>query len=333
VAISDRFTAAKAVIWGYCVDRRCDQQEFAVTVTGDDFKTAQDIAIPVGSRYFTPRVREVGSGVFYVSTDSTGFLVDTAGRVTDVTISKAARPMTSAEVLVVASDRYTHVGLNQTTGAAHPVPLPAGGEVGGLEQNPNGILLGVVRTSGPKYSNSVVWSQDGGATWSEHQLFKGGSLVSTIDSASTEPILAVQQGGDGATLFPFDTVHRSTDGGMTWETFDESPDEMAYLGWSLITPDGSLLVHIDAWSDGRIGRPSQHPIGLYLSDGENWADLRYVQDLPASSHPRFLTSGFTLGDYAATSSGELRLWIHDYGGNRLFESGPGIHTWAEVPAR
>lgn len=108
---------------------------------------------------------------------------------------------------------------------------------------------------------------------------------------------------------------------------------MAYLGWSLITPDGSLLVNIEGWSDERRGRPSSHPEGLYQSNGSDWADLRYVQDLPESSQPDLLTTGFTLGDYAPTDSGVLRLWIYEPAGNRLFESGPGIHTWAEVPAR
>jgi hypothetical protein len=183
-------------------------------------------------------------------------------------------------------------------------------------------------------SRSVIWSRDGGASWNKRLLVEDGSdLVNVIESSSSDDVMAVVQGGDGATLFPFDTVHRSTDGGATWQMFDESPDDMAFLGWTLITPEGSLLVHIEGWSDEQRGRPSARPIGLYQSNGDDWADMRYVQDVPESSQPEFFGTGFSLGDYAPTPSGVLRLWIYDNAGSRLLESGPGIHTWAEVPAR
>lgn len=162
---------------------------------------------------------------------------------------------------------------------------------------------------------------------------------------STAPnVMAVVQGGDGATLFQFDTVHRSTDAGATWQAFDrprllQPPDstdgptgDEASMMWSLLAPDGSLLVNIDGWPGQQDGASSDHFVGLYTTRGADWSELLPLSSLPSSSHPE-RPSGFRLGDYTVTGSGRLQLWVHD-NGQRLYQS-PGLHEagWAEVPAR
>lgn len=342
VAISDSSSDVKAVAWTYCGDRRfCNPEpRFAVTVTGDNFATSHDVALP---GRFWPILVAVGSDSFYASSGQQGRLISADGQVSAVRMESDPRPLAEDEVFVgqAANMSRVYLAVDLSRSVAHPLPLPAFGEApDSLLQNTDGTLVGVVyRDSGDVPSRDVVWSGDGGASWEQHQLTEGNrDLVNVVPSTSSEPVLAVVEGGDNPAFFPFETVHRSTDGGATWQTFDETagnPGDVAYVGWSLVKPDGSLLVNIEAWSDIRRGHPSSHPVGLYQSNGEDWADMRSVQDLPSSSYPsdRSIISDLALADYAPTPSGVLRLWIYDSWHARLFESGPGIDTWAEVPAR
>ncbi len=334
VAVSAGSPEVRAVIWQFCGEGGgCNHQQFALTVTGDGFKTSHDIALPGR----VVKVVAAGANSFFVTFGRSMSLVDSDGSVSAIQLDKKASPLVAGEVFVGGGVQgpigYPHLALNPATAMAHPVSEPPHNGTLMLERNTNGTLVGVVYDwQAGTQSRSVIWSRDGGASWNKRLLVEGSDLVSVIPSASVDDVMAVVQGGDGATLFPFDKVHRSVDGGAAWETIDESQGDMAYLGWSLVAPDGSLLVNIEAWSDARHNRPSAQPAGIYESNGGDWSDLRFVQP-PDGSQPEGSVSDLALGDYASTDSGVLRLWIYDSTGGRLFESGPGIHTWAEVPAR
>ncbi len=331
VAVSDASSDVKAVAWHHCGDRDCNSLRFAVTVTSDNFATSHDVALP---GQFWPVVVAVGDQTFYAAGGADGRLIDADGTVTKVTLDERASPLVTGEVFLgqPPNGNNVYLALDPTTGIAHAIPTPQRAGLTSLLQNADGTLVGTAFDYSGRFTRAVMWSTDGGTTWNSRLLDIGRRSLMDVVPSTAAGVLAVVQGGSGATGFPFDKIHRSTDGGATWETIEESPGDMASLGWSLVNPDGSLLVSIESWSDTRHNRPSSHPVGLYQSNGSNWADLRYVQDVPESSQPDRL-SGFALGDYAPTPSGVLRLWIYDSSHGRLYESGPGIHTWAEVPAR
>lgn len=333
VAVSESSTDVKAVVWRYCGDRRnCNGYVFAVTVTDDDFSTSHDVALPGRS---WPTITAVGDDTFFVTAGPTAKLVDANGGMTVVRVDDTAEPLAPGEVFVgeTANQNNVYLALDPTTGIAHPIPTPQRAGLTSLLQNADGTLVGTAFDYSGRFTRAVMWSTDGGATWNSRLLDIGRSNLMDVVPSTAAGVLAVVQGGSGATGFPFDKIHRSADGGATWQTFDESRGVMGYLGWLLVKPDGSLLVNIEAWSDARHGKPSARPAGLYASAGDDWSSLRFVDSPPDGSDPEAAVSGLALGDYSVTDSGDLRLWLYGYSNNSLLESGPGIHTWAEVPAR
>lgn len=340
VAVSESSTDVKAVAWRYCGDGRdCNGDVFAVTVTDDNFRTSHDVSLP---GRFWPSITAVGDDAFFVTAGPTAKLVDANGGATVVSVDETTEPLGPGEVFVgqTANQNNGYLALDPATAIVHPLPTPKRSGLTSLHQNADGTLVGTAYNDSRR-SRAVVWSTDGGATWSTHWLGTDrgdpinavpSAVISVVPSTAAD-VLAVVQGGEGATFFPFATVHRSTDGGATWQTFDESRGVMGYLGWLLVKPDGNLLVNIEAWSDARHGKPSARPAGLYASAGDDWSSLRFVDSPPDGSDPEAAVSGLALGDYSVTDSGDLRLWLYGYSSNSLLESGPGFDTWTEVPAR
>lgn len=222
------------------------------------------------------------------------------------------------------------VALDPDTATTHRVPLPAGMTyLRSLHQEPSGRLVGVGY-------DQVVWSDDGGASWDEHVLPLGKrALYAPVLSADGDTI-AVVAGSDGATLFPFLAVHRSTDGGATWEVFEQPRHPLAYVDAQLVRPDGSLLVNLLAWSDGTLDRPSANSLGLYESDGSDWTDITYVDP------------GFVAGDGAESApdwtpylldvvvhDGRQELYATDAGAAsaQAYVSTDGGHTWVSIRSR
>jgi hypothetical protein len=262
-------------------------------------------------------------------------LIDADGTVTKVTLDEAASPLVTGEVFLgqPPNGNNVYLALDPTTGIAHPIPTPQRAGLTSLLQNADGTLVGTAFDYSGRSTRTVMWSTDGGATWNSRLLDIGRSNLMNVVPSTAAGVLAVVQGGSGATGFPFDKLHHSADGGATWQTFDESRGVMGYLGWLLVKPDGSLLVNIEAWSDARHGEPSAQPAGLYASARDDWSSLRFVDSPPDGSDPEAAVSGLALGDYSVTDSGDLRLWLYGYSSNSLLESGPGFDTWTEVPAR
>jgi hypothetical protein len=102
------------------------------------------------------------------------------------------------------------------------------------------------------------------------------NLLASPVTALRTGTLAVQWGGDGATLFPFERVSRSTDSGGTWSTVDVvRPDGvMPYSSGSVVLSDGRLISLLDNWSDDRRGKPSDRVHGIYASNGSDWSTYR-----------------------------------------------------------
>jgi hypothetical protein len=252
--------------WYVCRDPRCYRRTYALVVTDDDFATSHVVDVGVSHVANGWYLEQAGPDHFAISPNGgRRSLVDLSGRVASGHLSGAAGPLAGREV-PLRSAKNGFAAVDPITAQAHPLSTPP--DTVELIESPGGGLRAV--TDGWRY----LWSDDGGSSWHEipappadRQLMVG--LVPTTD----ESLQAVQVGGDGATLFPWDAVLRSTDG-ATWTAYDGPHRPTAYGEALAVLPDGRLVFDVEAWSDQRLHRPAARPIGLYL--GSDWAHPRPV---------------------------------------------------------
>lgn len=332
LAVSNSAGGVTAAAWQLCASASCRPDRFAIAVSDDGFVTSKYVALPNGQY---PSLTTAGADSFYVGEDrGWGEVLRSDGSVSPVEATGLRGPLAPDEVLISHFARSTsYLGLNPRTALAHPLSTPAADDLQ-LLQGQDGRVWGTAsRTVADPTHTSVVWSTDGGATWSEHALGNSTLLYQPIVSA-VPGVMAVVEGGDGATVFPFDKVYRTKDGGATWEVAEESTGDTAYLGWAAVRSNGELLVAIGYWSDDRVGHPGKHAEGLYQSNGDNWSDLSLVvPGMPASAN----TGNQFVWDVSLLSAdvddqGRLTLYVSD-ANSKAYVSADGGSTWAPVAAR
>jgi len=171
----------------------------------------------------------------------------------------------------------------------------------------------------------VQVSRDGGATWSEPVGLEwdsaSGPIFQLVPSADPDTI-AVLEGSDGATLFPFIAAHRI---GESDERIAQDSSPRAYVSGSVVLADGRLLVHLDGWSDG------DRPTGYYLSEPGDWSSFTYLDGPPGTDGGRGegypydlqVTDGRVTIVAAGDPAGEVPAWLSTDGGE----------SWDEFAAR
>lgn len=147
-------------------------------------------------------------------------------------------------------------------------------------------------------------------------------------------VRAVSGGSDGATLFPFEAMARSTDGGATWTTYDvpKVDGARAYSSGEVVLTDGRVLALLDQWSDDRKGRPSDRPHGLYVSAGDDWS--HYVP-FPATFLPALTPAprGWPpVQSLQASAEDGGVIWMRSYDG-LVYASTDGARTFREIRVR
>jgi hypothetical protein len=159
-------------------------------------------------------------------------------------------------------------------------------------------------------------------------------LTSLVVGVS-EGTLGSALGGDGATLFPFEAMARSTDHGESWTTYDvpQVEGERGYLSGGVVLDDGRVLALLDRWSGDRARRPSAVHHGFWVSDRDDWSDFAPLHpvftpavDAPDGQHPPFSSLE------AGTTGGLTVVWTV-VEGSRLFVSVDEGATFTEIPAR
>ncbi len=184
------------------------------------------------------------------------------------------------------------------------------------------------------YSKSRArWTDDGGRTWSSARVDLSRLLPWPIDSLAPD-VFAVAAGGDGATLFPFQRVVVSPDGGASWQRFDVSPfeGEMAYSSGHVVTSDGRLVALLDHFSDDRPNRPSERHHGLWSSEGTNWSSYRPLSPRmtpPLEASPSGWAGIVSIG---ASAGADPLIWVTTWD-HRLYVSTDDVRTFQEIPAR
>lgn len=256
----------RASVWMLCATDRCHDQEYAVAVTEDGYTSHAAVALPARDQ---PVLTAAGPAAFYVGVPA-GPTCSWEGTAARSRSRLLATPVRSA------LERC----WSRTSWPSTRTPRPRT-DCRCRPRSPVCSKSPAVDCSVSPVANSfrqavVVWSDDGGATWDEHVLPAGETSLYVPVRSADDDTIAVVAGTDGATPFPFIAVHRSTDGGATWEVFEQSRDPLAFIDAQLVRPDGSLLVNLLAWGDGTLRRPSTKPVGLYESNGADWTRTAYV---------------------------------------------------------
>lgn len=316
LAVSDTDPSVRASVWSLCANKRCGKHRMALTVTENGFDTTEYVDIPGAGSY--AELEPLDGGSFFVSAPRLRGVLSTDGHITPLRRTPDPAPLAPDETLIpngiaVAAD-----------GAAHRLSVPA--DTYSVVPQAGGRIVGY-KTTGPK--TTAIWSDDGGATWNEHPLpGHAGYLFQTVESADPDT-LAIVEGGDGATLFPFETLHVSRDGGATWTRIPAfTPnDARGYLAWAFVRPDGELLVELDVWSDDQGRDPSGRSRGPYLSDGLDWS--RMTPSRPGvpdedDNMPPMLQS-------ATYDGADVTLYISD--GAEAYSSTDGGESWEPIAAR
>lgn len=207
-------------------------------------------------------------------------------------------------------ERRGWVATDAEDAVQHPVPVPADVEQLWWE---GGQLRGV--TYPDDRGSAFVQSSDGGLTWRSVQLPVRYALWSTVQQ--TDPPVFVE-GADGATLMPFEALHRLDPASRTWRSTPGPDDPRAYHGSMIERPDGRLFVIVQAWSDARRFDPVTPP-GFWVSTDGSWTEFEQIETGPpftrAVFQPRILEirrtgprTEITVGDPDSARAWATRDW-------------------------
>jgi len=160
----------------------------------------------------------------------------------------------------------------------------------------------------------LSWTDDAGASWQGRASALDGLLLSPLDSVAPD-VLAVMGGGDGATLFPFESFERSTDAGETWSSgsFPLFDGQRAYSSGGAVLRDGRLLTVLGHFADDRPLERADRPRGLYVSHGADWTRMSPHPATfdPPVPHPGGYSSIETVG---ASASPDPVVWVETMDG-------------------
>ena len=257
----------RAVVWSRCPDERCRRPEVAIALTDDGFATRT--VVELGR---SPSLEAAGPTAFLVhGANGRPYLLGVDGTKVELVGPREVSPVRAGEVV----GRWWGGGdafyaVDPAGGDTHRVPVPDG--LVEVQGDGTGRLEGIVRTgAGP--ASVFVWSDDGGETWSEHDLPGEETSMFGLTPSGDPGTAAVIGGADGATLFPFIDVSRLDRASGTWQQTLQPRDPLAYIGPQAVLPDGRLLVNVQAWSDATFKKPGARPTGVYTSDGADWSTM------------------------------------------------------------
>jgi hypothetical protein len=316
----------RSVIWRRCRTPRCSHSDRVLAVTDDGFATRHLVHLR-GNAYYSPL-----DGVFVLGAGARAHIVRPGGALAKVDWGAGPPgPLSDGERLVGTRIPDQIHALNPRTGAGHRVSAPANFDE--VVRDGDGLLRGTVNPPGDGPMR-LATSTDGGRSWTTTRAPAAQDGLTTTPIASASTARALLSGGDGATLILLDMLHRSVDGGATWELHMGPTEPSTSIGSGLgVLPDGRLLLDLDRWSDGSRHHAGSRPRGLWVSAGQDWSDLRPIElgspfhrlDLRHDASP-VISIDVTrdrLTVYAVTRGPRQRLWSSTDAGR----------TWTRVRSR
>jgi hypothetical protein len=301
-------TQARAVVWS------ARTGPFALAVTDDGFATRTCFLL----HGIFPSVSAVGPDWFFVDQEGGVELVSPTGEIRPVQMGRTPAPVLPGEYLASARSKAV-VAVDPAHATAHPVLLPphASGAYGTAS-----LLWSIVSTGRHVIHGTIVWSTDGGRTWSSHDL--GNAPLGYYSEVPSMPgTMAVSEGGEDNDMPPLSHLVESTDGGTIWHTFDIPIRRALPENWTAALPDGRLLASVP--TDGG-------PAGLVRSSGTDWTHLVPVHPVVNDGEP--LTGDMFDGNLTtSTNHGSLVLSVANLPGRRLLMSEDGGSTWSDVRDR
>ncbi|RJS46598.1 sialidase family protein [Nocardioides cavernaquae] len=320
-AVSSDDPDVRAAVWQGCSsDQRCERK-YAVAVTDDGFR--HRTVLPTIYRE-APMVH-AGERSFLVRTGlGTGIRVDVDGATTDLRVDEGAALPDKGPVVNLGSGQGVWVVADLDGGVV--VPIPGSADLFQVVRLGDGSLASLSQAEGTSGLGDAVLqrSTDGGQTWSRLPLDLGENALPSI-IPSDGSVLAVDQGGDGATLSPLTAIHRFLAGETEPVVFDSS-GPTAFTAGMVVLPDGRLLVAVEEWSGG-----DEDP-GLFAAPADDWSSLTRVPrgapfDDIAELDGGFLTTTVTadrVSVYVAAPPG---------GDHAAYRSDDGGGTWEPVALR
>jgi len=304
--------------WHVCNDADCTHWRSALAVTGDGFAESRVVDVPVRSTAWD--VAPAGAEHFVITPlIGRSYVVDLTGRVTAVEAAGPAGPLVGSEVPMRSSTNRV-LGVDPDTGQAHPLSTPP--DVVELDRSPSGRLRAVSLSA-------YWWSDDGGAMWQRLPLdLRRGSELPALVPTASDDVHAVLVGSDGATLFPWVRLLRSTDG-RAWTVCPAPDGTTAYVDSPVVLPDGRLLLDVEVWSDQRAGDPAPRPVGLYV--GDDWSAPRPVtmREPFGASPDRAVMNVLDL----AVAARSVTVYAQTDDPTTVYASTDGGSTWQQVAAR
>jgi hypothetical protein len=320
----------RAVLWQVCL-RRCHDRHAAIALTTDGF--ASRTLVPVSPGAY-PHLAPAGRHAFLVTNDGRHpYLLGADGRKRQVTPPGPVAPVGAAEVVTHwngGGDDY--VAVDPATGSSHRVMVPAG--TSEAQKTGTGRLQALVEQRVGR-TPSVAWSDDGGASWHEHELTSNDrSMFELVPTAGDT--MAVLVGSDGATVFPFDGVVQGTRSGASWRSIPQPGPPVASTDGGVVLPDGRLAVALAGLVRSSVG---PHLAGLYLSAGGDWSTFTRVEPSPQGSRGLDTATVTRLREtdlYLAgtrVGAGTATVYLAEGRGSRVWAVADGGRTWTELRVR
>ena len=308
--------------WYTCPDPHCYRRTYALVVSDDGFRTRHLVDVPT-SRVANGWVVEP-AGADHLAISPNGGrrrLVDLSGHVTRITVAGDRGPLVGTEV-PLRDTKAGFLAVDPDTGRAHPLSTPP--NVVEVYAAPSGQLRAL--TYEPAHYS---WSADGGRTWHEIPIPPGNThLVADYVPTPSDTLHVLVLGGEN-TVFPWDTVLRSTDG-RTWSTYDGPTDPTGYIDDGAVLPDGRLVLDVGGWSDQLGSHPSVNPPGFWA--GSDWAHLRPVPPRgPFAGQEARLSEPRVIDTVATPRTMTLYALTPDQTG--VVSTSDGGATWRPEPAR
>lgn len=333
VVASPRDPQVRAVVWSRCPDDRCRRPEVAVALTDDGFDTRT--VLELGRSPFL----EAAGPTRFLGHDADGhpYLLLLDGTKVGLDRPRAVSPVRPGEVVGrwLGGGGVDFYAVDPADGDTHLVPVPD--DLVEVQGDGTGRLEGIAGV-GP--DSVFVWSEDGGETWSEHDLPGEATSLFGLTPSGDPGTTAVIGGADGATLFPFVDVSRLDRASGAWQQTLQPRDPRAYVGSQAVLPDGRLLVDVQVWSDATLEKPGARTNGVYTSDGRDWSTLVRLEPgedsgLSPAERRQVLTGRLGVVGMSV-APGDVTVYVADGGGggsSAVYAVTDSGRRWGRVPVR